>query len=329
MSINTSSINTVPTTTFDVAIVGGGPAGLSAALALGRSLRSVVVLDAGRPRNAPAAGAHNLLGHEGIAPTELLTIGRSEVTAYGVEIRDTEVTGIRRDTPDNNGHFVIDTADGSVAARRVLLATGLVDELPDVPGVADLWGSHVLHCPYCHGYEVRGKRIGVLGGSPMSTHQTMMFRQLSDDVTLFTHTMPPLSDQERQQLSALDIRIVDGTVSRIDADADADALRAVVMADGTRVGCDDLVVAPRFVVRSDLYTQLGGVLADHPMGQVIPTDRMGATDVPGVWAAGNNTDLAAMVSVSMGAGVMAGAAINANLIAEDAAAALARATADA
>ncbi|MFW0794097.1 NAD(P)/FAD-dependent oxidoreductase [Gordonia sp. CPCC 205515] len=311
------------TNNFDVAIVGGGAAGLSAALALGRSLRSVVVLDAGHPRNAPAHGAHNLLGNEGISPLDLLAKGRTEAAGYGVDIRATEVRDITR---NSNGDFDIQTSDARrVSARRLLLATGLVDELPDVPGVAELWGSSVLHCPYCHGFEVRGKRIGVLGTSPMSVHQTMLFQQLSDDVILFTHTMPPLSEEERQQLSALGVQIVDGPVARLDI-ADG-SLRSVELADGTSIDRDALVVAPRFVVVSELYTRLGGTLAEHPAGQIIPTDPMGATDLPGVWAAGNNTDLAAVVAVSMGAGVMAGAAINADLIAEEARLALANSAA--
>lgn len=305
---------------FDVAIVGGGAAGLSAAIALGRSLRSVVVLDAGRPRNAPAAGAHNLLGNEGIAPLDLLAKGRDEAVGYGVDIRTTEVPHVTR---NNHGHFEIQTsAAAPVTARRLLLATGLTDELPEVPGVAELWGSSVLHCPYCHGYEVRGKRIGILGASPMSVHQTLLFRQLSDDITLFTHTMPPLSEKEAQQLSALGVRIVGGPVARLDIAEDT--LHAVVLDDGTTVERDALVVAPRFVVAADLYTRLGGTLAEHPAGQIIPTDQFGATELPGVWAAGNNADLSAMVAVSMGAGVMAGAAINADLIVEETAAAVAR-----
>ncbi|AZG46105.1 NAD(P)/FAD-dependent oxidoreductase [Gordonia insulae] len=315
------------TKTFDVAIVGGGPAGLSAATTLARSLRSVVVLDAGQPRNAPAGsteparyapgahGAHNVLGHEGISPLDLLEKGRAEARGYGAEIRSTEVVDAAR---NDNGSFAVSLGDGTtITARRLVLASGLVDELPEVPGVQELWGSSVLHCPYCHGYEVRGRRIGVLGTSPMSVHQTLMFRQLSDDVTLFTHTMPEIGADEAEQLSALGVTVVDGPVDHL-AITDG-ALRAVVLGDGSEVERDAVVVAPRFVVRSALFTRLGGVLADHPMGgQYVGTGMMGRTDVPGVWAAGNVADLAATVAVSMGAGVSAGAAVNADLIAEDA-----------
>lgn len=303
--------------TVDVAVIGGGAAGLSAAVALARSLRSVVVVDAGDPRNAPADGAHNVLAREGISPHELLAAGRQEADQYGAEIRhDRAVAATRRDD-----EFEVTLAGGgTVRARRLLLATGLIDELPDVPGVRELWGKDVLHCPYCHGWEVRGQRIGVLGTHALSVHQTLLFRQLSDDVTLFVHRMPDPGDEAWEQLAALDVRVVSGVVERLRVENDA--LRTVVLDDGQEFDVDALAVAPRFVARADLYEQLGGALAEHPAGALIETDPMGRTEIPGVWAAGNARDLAAMVSAAAGAGVMAAAAINADLVAEDAAAAV-------
>ncbi|WIG17572.1 NAD(P)/FAD-dependent oxidoreductase [Kocuria rosea] len=302
---------------YDVVVVGGGAAGLSAAVALARSLRSVVVVDAGEPRNAPAGGAHNLLGREGIPPLELLAAGRREAEQYGAEIlRDRAVTA----RAEEEGFTVGLAGGGVLRARRLLLATGLVDELPDVPGVAELWGRSVLHCPYCHGWEVRGRRIGVLGAGPMSIHQTLLFRQLSEDVTFFPHRMPDPGPEAWEQLSALGIRVVEGPVQRLRTDGDV--LRAVVLADGQEVPVDALVVAPRFAARAELYEQLGGTLTDHPAGTLIATGPMGSTDVPGVWAAGNAGDLSAMVSAAAGAGVGAAAAINADLVAEEAAAAV-------
>jgi thioredoxin reductase len=277
----------------------------------------VVVVDGGEPRNAPAAGAHNVLGHEGIAPLELLATGRREAEHYGAEIRQDRAIAVRR----RGSGFEVDLAGGgSVRARRLLLATGLMDELPDVPGVREFWGRSVLHCPYCHGWEVRGQRIGVLGTGPLSVHQALMFRQLSDDVTLFRHTMAALADEASDQLAALDIQVVHGAVERLRSENDV--LRAVVLDDGQEFVVDAVAVAPRFIARADLYEQLAGVLADHPTGAFIPTDPMGRTDIPGVWAAGNASDLKAMVATAMGAGVTAGADINADLVTEDAAAAV-------
>ncbi|GAB3251553.1 NAD(P)/FAD-dependent oxidoreductase [Arthrobacter pigmenti] len=303
--------------THDVAIIGGGAAGLAAAVTLARSLRSVVVLDAGDPRNAPAAGAHNVLGREGIAPLDLLAAGRREAQQYGAEIRNDPAAAVRR----IDDGFVVELASGAtVSARRLLLATGLADELPDVPGVREFWGRSVLHCPYCHGWEARGQRIGVLGTSPLSVHQTLLFRQLSDDVTLFLHEMPEPDSEAWEQLAALDVQMVDGRVERLHGEGDA--LQAVVLEDGTEFPVDAVTVAPRFMARAELYEQLGGTLSEHPLGQFIETGQMGRTDIAGVWAAGNVSDLGAMVSVATGAGTSAGAAINADLVTEDAQAAV-------
>jgi thioredoxin reductase (NADPH) len=159
--------------THDVAVIGGGAAGLSGAIALGRSLRSVVVIDAGEPRNASSHAAHNVLGREGISPPELLSAGRREAEQYEAEFREGRAVAARR----VEGGFEVEYDGGaSVRVRRLLLASGLVDELPDIPGVRELWGKSVLHCPYCHGYEVRGKRIGVLGTSDHNIHQAFLFR---------------------------------------------------------------------------------------------------------------------------------------------------------
>ncbi|QCB92757.1 NAD(P)/FAD-dependent oxidoreductase [Cellulomonas shaoxiangyii] len=304
---------------YDVVVVGGGAAGLAAAVTLGRSLRSVLVVDAGEPRNAPAAGAHNLLGREGVPPQELLAAGRREAESYGAEVRSDRAVGARR---DGDGLVVSLAEGGDVRARVLLLATGLTDVLPDVPGVRERWGADVLHCPYCHGWEVRGRRIGVLATSDNAPHQALLMRQLSDDVTLFLHSGPDLEDTEREQLVALDVRLVQGTVERLDHDDDA--LRAVVLADGRRFDVDAVAVAPRFVANADLYEQLGGTVSEHPFGTYVSSSPGGRTDLPDVWVAGNATDLAAMVGGAATAGVLAAAGINGDLVHADAEAAVRR-----
>ncbi|GAA3701691.1 NAD(P)/FAD-dependent oxidoreductase [Arthrobacter ginkgonis] len=331
------------TTHHDVLIIGGGAAGLSAATTLARSLRDVLVVDAGEPRNAPAHAAHNLLGREGINPLELLAAGRAEAEAYGARIvRDRAVSinsvgSISGEASVGRGGsgFAVELGSGATAtARRLLLATGLVDELPDVPGLREHWGSRVLHCPYCHGWEVRGRKIGVLASSPMAVHQALLFRQLSEDVTVFLHEQPGFGPEEAAQLEAIGVRIMPGRVVRVesgpegttpdagqDADAAAETGLGVVLEDGARMDVDALAVGPRMVARGELYEQLGGTLSEHPMGLFIETGPMGKTPLDGVWAAGNANDLAAMVSVAGGAGTMAAAAINADLAGEDARAA--------
>jgi len=273
--------------TYDVIVIGGGPAGLSGAVALGRALRSVLVIDSGAPRNAPAEGIHNFLTRDGMSPAEFRAAGRAEAERYGGRIVDGEVVSARRTAAG----FAVTLADGSThEARRLLVTTGLVDELPDIPGLAERWGTTLLHCPYCHGYEVRGKAIGVLAaaGSPMLAEKVRLWQQWSADVL-------PLAIDEID-------RVVDGGVWRTD---------------GTFVARDYLVAAPRFVARAGFLGDLGLSTVEHPMGvgaYVPAADPTGRTDVPGVWVAGNVTDLMAQVITAAGAGLTAGAAINLDLL---------------
>jgi len=307
---------------YDVVVVGGGAAGLSGAVALARARRSVLVVDGGQPRNAPAAHVHNYLSRDGAAPSELLAIGRAEVTGYGGRIISASVASAARlDDQDDRGGFRVTLTDGAdVYARRLLVATGLVDELPDVPGVAERWGRDVLHCPYCHGWEVRDQAIGVLASGPMAMHQAQLFQQWSADVTLFLHTEPEPTAEECEQLAARGIDVVRGEVASLEVTDDH--LSGVRLASGQVVPRQAVVVGPRFYARADVGASLGLATAElRVAGQVIGTyvaaDPTGATAVPGVWVAGNVTDLMAQVIGAAAAGLMVGAAVNANLIAED------------
>jgi thioredoxin reductase len=298
---------------YDVAIIGGGPAGLSGAMTLGRSRRSVVVVDAGAPRNAPAAAVHAFFTRDGTPPAELLAAGRAEAEAYGARLVDGSVVGVVA----HDGGFELTLGDGGVlSARRLLVTTGLVDELPDVPGVRELWGDQVIHCPYCHGWEVRDQAIGVLASGPMSTHQALLFRQLSDDVVVFAHTNPP-TDEQRAELAARGIPIVEGEVAALDVRDGR--LTGVRLVDGGSIARDVVVVAPRFVARSDVLAGLGVEVVEHGpgVGWRVSADATGRTNVPGVWVAGNVTDLSAQVVAAAAAGTVAAAAINADLVADE------------
>jgi thioredoxin reductase (NADPH) len=308
---------------YDVVVIGGGPAGLSGAVALGRSRRTVLVMDDGTPRNAPAAGVHNFLTRDGTPPGELLAAGRAEVASYGGEVRSGRAVGAER----VDGALVVRLADGTaVRARRLLVTTGLTDVLPDVPGLAERWGRDVLHCPYCHGWEVRDQAIGVLACGPMAVHQALMLRQLSADVTFFQHDAGPLGDDEREQLTARGIPIVDGEVVGL-AVAD-DRLTGVRLADGRTVAVDALGVQPVFTARTELLDALGlvptdMVVAGHVIGRHIAAGMGGTTDAPGVYVAGNVAEPMAQVMSSAAAGLFAGAAINGDLVTEDTAVAVA------
>ena len=306
--------NETSPTLFDAVIVGGGAAGLSAAVALGRSRRSVVVLDAGEPRNAPASGVHNFLTRDGTPPAELMALGRAEVESYGGTI----VRGTAAAAASTDAGFTVTTADGAViTGRRLVVATGLVDELPNIPGLRERWGRNVLHCPYCHGWEVRDHAIGILATGPNAMHQALLFRQLTDRVTVFLHQAPDLTDEELEQLASREIAVVRGRV--VSVEASGDHLTGVTLDDGTVHPIEDLVVAPIFTARGGLLASLGAEVLPHPMGvgTFIETDAMGATSIPGVWAAGNVTDLVGQVVTSAAQGLRAGAALNADLIAEE------------
>jgi thioredoxin reductase len=302
---------------YDVVVVGGGAAGLSGAVALARSRRSVLVVDAGEPRNAPASHVHNFLTRDGTPPARLYAAGREEVTRYGGTVVTGRVTALSRD----GERFGVRLGDRAVTARRLLMATGLRDELPEIPGLAERWGIDVLHCPYCHGWEVRDQRIGILATGPQAAHQALLFRQLSPHVTVLHHTGPELADEQREQFAALGVAVIEGKVTQVEAGASG--LTGVRLADGTSVPLDALIVAPRMTANAELLRPLGLVPAEVRMaGQVIGTQveagPSGATSVPGVWVAGNLAGIQAQVITSAAAGLMAGAAINADLAAEDA-----------
>ena len=298
---------------YDAVVIGGGPAGLNGALMLARSRRAVLVIDAGEPRNTPAEGVHGLLGHDGIPPADLLERGRAEVSRYGGKVVSGEVSSAGRDGED----FIVELADASsVRARRLLVTTGVIDELPDIPGLQQRWGRDVLHCPYCHGWEVRDKAIGVLASGPNSIHQALLFRQLSDDVIYFSHLMPP-DDTQAHQLLSRGIRVMEGEVASLEVINDE--LAGVRMRDGSVVDRDVLVVSTRMVAQASFLADLGLKPTEHPsgLGEHIKVDPTGLTDVPGVWAAGNVTDIAAQVGGSAAAGAWAGARINADLVEEE------------
>jgi thioredoxin reductase len=314
----------------DVVIIGGGAAGLNAAVVLGRARRSVVVVDGGQPRNAPADGVHGFLTREGLPPAELVRLGQDEARSYGAKIVAGQVVTTKR-TPFG---FTVTLEDGrTLSGRRLLVATGLIDELPELPGLQERWGRDVLHCPYCHGWEVRDQTIGILGTGPRSVHQALLFRQWSSDVTLFLHgsMLDPdggISEEhgpteaEWEQLAARGITVVIGPVANLEVQDDV--LAGVRLASGRVIPLQALVVGPTFTARAGFLAGLGIAATPHPMGvgTHLESDEMGrvlaaGTVVPGVWSAGNANNLMAQVVVSAAAGLGAATAINADLVMEE------------
>ncbi|MFI2778949.1 NAD(P)/FAD-dependent oxidoreductase [Streptomyces sp. ALB3] len=302
---------------YDVVVIGGGAAGLSGALALSRARRSVLVIDAGSPRNAPAAHAHNYLGREGVPPLELLAIGRGEAAGYGAEIVQGRAVSAEK-LPD--GFRVVQEDGSTVHARRLLVTTGIVDELPAVEGLAERWGREVLHCPYCHGWEVRDRPVGVLALSPMAVHQALLWRQWTDDVVLFRDGRPDFTDEEYEQLAARGVSVVDGEVTALEITEDR--VTGVRLAGGKVIPREALVVQPRFTARSAVLESLGlvpteMVMGDHVIGTYVAADPAGATDVPGVWVAGNVANLMEQVVGAAAAGLKAASMINMDLVTDD------------
>ena len=304
--------------TYDVVIIGGGAAGLSAAQMLGRSRRSVAVVDSGEPRNAPARGVHGFLSRDGISPGELLAIGRAEAEQYGAAI----IRGRVVSTSGNVGQGFEVTLDDArkLRGRLLLVTTGLVDELPDIPGLRERWGRDVLHCPFCHGWEVQDKAIGIVGNGPWSVHQALLFRQWSSHITLLLNDRAAPSEEETEQLAARGIRVLGGAVQSIQVEEDR--LRSVSLADGPDVAVEALVVGPRVQARLEAFAGLGLVPSQHPagIGTYLAADADGATAVPGVWAAGNVSDLKAQVLASAATAAWTAVVMNNHLMAEELAA---------
>lgn len=308
-----SNTNLVPT--YDVVVVGGGAAGLNGALVLARSRRTVLVIDAAEPRNAPAAGVHGFLTRDGTPPGHLLELGRAEVQGYGGQVRHGRVRAV---TSDADGFRVTVDAQPAIRARRLLVTTGLVDELPDIAGLRERWGRDVLHCPYCHGWEVRDRPVGVLATGPASVEHAHLLRQWTEDVVLFTHTHP-VSPAERAALGARGIAVVDGAVARLVVSDDR--LRAVQLADGRAVPREALFIRP--ALRAHPAGPAAALGCELDADGLVRTDADGRTSVPGVWAAGNATNPRAQVITAAGEGSAVAIAINTDLVKQDVDAAVA------
>ncbi|MET0692711.1 MAG: NAD(P)/FAD-dependent oxidoreductase [Propionibacteriaceae bacterium] len=308
-----------PDESWEVVIVGGGAAGLSAALILARARRRVLVLDAGAPRNRFAPHLHGVLSRDGYSPLQLVEDGRREVRAADGVVRTAQVVTARRVSDG----FDLETDDGQhLHAGRLIVATGIRDELPAVEGLAEQWGRGVVACPYCDGYEARGSTIGVLAGSPMSLHVAQMLRAYSADLTVFTQLIEPVEESELRSLEARGIRVDDRPVRRVVSDGDV--LTGLELVDGTVVTLDVVFASGRMVLLDDLLRQLGAAQTDTPWGPWTASDPTGKTDIEGLWVAGNSANPGALVPIAAASGVTAAVTINAELVADDVRLALAQ-----
>ena len=298
---------------YDVAVIGGGAAGLSAAQTLGRARRSVIVIDAGQPRNAHAKAMHNFLSRDGYGPLELLKEGRAELVKYGVEIVNRYVFDTRR----GEEGFILALDNGTeVSARRLILATGITDQLPAIPGLAEHWGNDVLHCPFCHGWEVKDLRLGVID-SPMAIHQAAMFTGWSKNVTWFKAPGKVVKAEELEQLEALGVKVVEAAVTAVLGEAGA--VEAVELSDETQQGIDALVIMPTFDVNLSCVGSLGITAQEHAsgLGRYLPVDGRGQSEIPGLWFAGSIANPMAQVIMAAADGVEVGMKVYADLMQEE------------
>ena len=301
---------------YDAVVVGAGSAGLSAALMLGRSRRRVLVLDGGEPRNAPAEGVHYFFTRDGTPPGELLRIGREQLKPYpSVELRQARATG----ASGSDGDFEVELDDGTiVGARRILLATGVHDELPERPGFRELWGRGIYHCPYCHGWEVRDRPLAVLAKTEYLAMQVALLRQWSRDLVALTDGETGPDEETRSMLAALGVPVKEERISRLEGDG-AGGLRRILFEDGSEIKREGLFYAPPQGQRSDLAEALGceteamGLLPAVIKGDPVTRE----TTVPGVFVAGDAGTMMQGAVMAAASGAGAAAFLNHALISED------------
>ena len=295
---------------YDVLIVGGGPAGLNAALVLGRCRRRVLLVDKGEPRNAPSRGVNGFLTRDGCKPHDLRRIGRKELTQYDtVEVRDGDV--VRAE--GRNSHFAMELAGGErVEGRKLLLATGLHEDLPPVDGFEELFGTGVWNCPYCDGWENRDKPLAVYGQGSSGKNFALEMTIWSRDLVFLTDGPTDLTDEERAELDREGIRLDERKLARLEGDENG--LERIVFADGEPLARKGLFFIYGERAPSDLVTQLGCELTSKG---TVPTHGYEKTNVPGLYAAGDASRRVQFAIVAAAEGAMAAFAINTELLKED------------
>lgn len=298
----------------DAIIVGGSFAGLSAALQLARARRQVLVIDAGLPRNRFASESHGVLGHDGKPGSQVLAEARQQLLGYPtVQIFNGRVSRV----DSGEAGFVVEAEDGMrwFTGRRLLLATGVADVLPEIPGLQERWGKTVVHCPYCHGYEIGGGAVGVLGTGPMSVHQAVLFADWGE-VTLFTQGVVAVSPEEQASLAARKVRVEPSPIAELRGAAPA--LDGVLLRDGRQVAIKALLVGTQVRMASPLAAALGCAFDDSPFGPIVRIDAWGLTSVPGVYAGGDMARVPHSITFACAGGVAAGIGLHASLVMEDA-----------
>lgn len=295
---------------YDVIIVGGSYAGLSAAMTLARSIRSILIIDSGKPCNAQTPHAHNFITHDGAIPGEISKKAKQQVLQYSsVEVSDELAIEAGKD----GGLFYIRTSDQRLhKSRKLLFSTGLKDLLPNIPGIAECWGKSVLHCPYCHGYEGRGEKTGLLANGDMAYHVAMLLKQLTSDLIIFTNGSAQFTSEQWNKIQTNQIQVVEMPVHKIIHHEGY--LKKLVLTNDTLHELKVMYAKVNFEQHCNLPEHLGCVTDNLGL---IKVDEMQKTNIEGVYAAGDNTSMGRSLSIAIAAGTRAGAALNAEICAED------------
>lgn len=293
-------------TLFDVIIVGGSYSGLSAAMSLGRSLRKVLILDSGKPCNATTPHSQNFLTQDGFTPAEITQTAKAQVLQYDSVIFK---SALASSASQINGGFEVETAEGErFRSEKLVLATGIKDQLPEIPGLADCWGISVIHCPYCHGYEYRGKKTGLLAPAEKALHLAPMIRNLTDQLSIFTNGKADFNPDQLEVFKRKQIEVIDSPLKTVEHRDGY--IRQVKLENGESRELDALYAAVPFQQHSHLPVTLGCLMTDAGH---IEVDAFGETSVPGVFACGDNSSGMRSVANAVASGSMVGAMVNAKL----------------
>jgi thioredoxin reductase len=299
----------IPQRHYDVIIIGGSYAGLSAAMSLGRSLRNVLIIDSGLPCNRQTPHSHNFITHDGSTPGEIALSARQQVALYNtVEFHeDLAISGRKTE----HG-FAIDTSAGmTFEAEKLIFATGITDVMPTIPGFDACWGISVVHCPYCHGYEFKGRKTGIFANGDMAIHLAQLVWNLTRDLTIFSNGRSSFTDQQREKLAIHHIPIVDTELAAVEHDKGQ--LHHILLKDGTRMPLVALYAKLPFIQHCSIPQQLGCELTEQGH---IKVDLLQKASVPGIFACGDNVSPMRAVASAVAAGNIAGAALNRELAEE-------------
>ncbi|AWH86656.1 pyridine nucleotide-disulfide oxidoreductase [Flavobacterium album] len=293
---------------YDVIIIGGSYSGLSAAMALGRTLRNVLIIDSGKPCNRFTPHSHNFITHDGEVPGVISAKAKEQVLAYPtVEF----VTDTAKDATRIDG-FEVTTASGlAYTSKKLLVATGVIDIMPDIKGFEDCWAKSVVHCPYCHGYEIRGKKTGIVANGDAAYHYALLVSQLTDDLSIFTNGKAEFTEEQRAKFMKNNIAINEKIIAEL---VHTDGyVNSIVFEDGSRQNIEAIYSKPANIQHTDIPEKLGCTINESGLIQV---DDMQRTNVSGIYAAGDCTNGQRAVAIAVGSGMKAGAMINAELAME-------------